>query len=59
MCRLGKMTEVSRHPGDAVELRKKFFERCTDRDACQAAFNELKNADFSTVWTARRCEMLR
>ena len=37
-CRLGA------HPGDtvgAVELRKKFEERDTDRDACQAALNEL------------------
>ena len=40
----GQMVEVSQYPGDTVEtveLRKNVFERCTDGDECQAAFNEL------------------
>ena len=40
----GQMVEVSQYPGDTVEtveLRKNLFESCTDRDECQAAFNEL------------------
>ena len=42
----GQMVEVSQYPGDTVEtvetveLRKKFFERYTDRDECQAALHE-------------------
>ena len=50
-----QVVEVPQHAGDTVEtveLRKKFFEKYTDRDECQASLNELARR----FWCSLGCQ---